>query len=336
VKTAPVLDVLLAIGSEQGGTINPAQLEQVKKVPALGGSLTFSGADQLERIYLIWKDAPKLGSIDRSGLAFSSPDNILFMESVQDWSSIASDEYVASLPPEIRTALEENQIDLKAVPAMFGADATFVANWPNGAMFPSALFSLGITDRGGVEGIVRRLIENYLPDTTVSSRAGATVFEFPKSGLSLIDPTVGISDKFLIGSLTSSGLDAALMRNPSQPTIEASPAFQNVSGEWKNDLQSFIFIDARTIFERVYNSLRPMVIFGAAMSPGISQTIDVEKLPETDVIAKHLGPIVMTQRVESNGVLIESRGPVTLYQSIILIGAGAGGAAAAQAFMQPR
>jgi len=336
VSTPPLLDLLLGAGEQVDAVVNPAQLEQVRKISAFGGSLSFYGLDQVERIFMLWKDIPPMPAIDRSGLAFTTAQDVVFAEGVQDWSTVASPEYIASLPVEVTTFLQQNGIDLTRLPAIFGNEGVLTANWPSGAMFPTAMTALAIKDRAEIEAITRRLVENFAPTATISERQGATVFDFPIPGFALVDPAVAVNDSHAVAALTSSALNAALSPASEQETLAASPVFQSVAAQWQKESQSFLFVDTRTIFERLYNTARPMIIFGAAMSPELAKSVDIQKLPETETISQHLGPIVMTQHVTTNGWLIESSGPITLYQTIAVGGVAAGVSAAANVFMQTR
>jgi hypothetical protein len=68
-----------------------------------------------------------------------------------------------------------------------------------------------------------------------------------------------------------------------------------------------------------------MLFMSAAFLPGINDTVDLNKLPPAEIIAKHLSPIAMSQRYDEDGYVAESIGPVTIYQAI----AGLGGLASA-------
>ncbi len=43
--------------------------------------------------------------------------------------------------------------------------------------------------------------------------------------------------------------------------------------------------------------------------PGMSDNVDVGKLPQPEIVAKHLSPIVSSQRYEADGYVTESVGP---------------------------
>jgi hypothetical protein len=82
------------------------------------------------------------------------------------------------------------------------------------------------------------------------------------------------------------------------------------------------------LFERAYTAVRPVILFGALVMPGMAETIDTTKLPQTDTIAKHLPPIILSQQCTAEGVLFESSGPVTVSQ--ILLGLAAAAASGAR------
>jgi hypothetical protein len=71
---------------------------------------------------------------------------------------------------------------------------------------------------------------------------------------------------------------------------------------------------------------------GAAFLPSMSDMVDVSKMPPADVIAKHLGPIVMSQSYRGDGYVAESFGPLPLYPTVV--GAVTTGIAASTLYRQ--
>ena len=66
------------------------------------------------------------------------------------------------------------------------------------------------------------------------------------------------------------------------------------------------------------------------MSPNVGKVVDVNKLPDTETISRHLNPILYTNRQVADGMLIESSGPITLSQAVMLIAGGVGASYAGQ------
>ena len=69
------------------------------------------------------------------------------------------------------------------------------------------------------------------------------------------------------------------------------------------------------LYARLDATVRPLVLMAAAFVPGVSEYVDVDKFPTSEVVTKHLSPIVSSQRYESDGYVSESIGPVTLNQA---------------------
>ncbi len=55
--------------------------------------------------------------------------------------------------------------------------------------------------------------------------------------------------------------------------------------------------------------------------------MDLSKLPDGDAISKHLSPIILSDKSDDQGILLESVGPVTFIQASVGFGAMAGVAA---------
>jgi hypothetical protein len=62
------------------------------------------------------------------------------------------------------------------------------------------------------------------------------------------------------------------------------------------------------------------------MMPDINRRMDVSKIPQASTISRHLPPITLSQRRTSDGTLVESSGPISMTQFLLI-----GGAVAASA-----
>ncbi len=332
VQPQSFVDLLTQVGDEAGAQVSEAQLAQLRKVQSITGSLLLDGANQRETVFVRYDDPPDPGTLDHSFMRLTSPETVVYFESLQDVSLLASEEYAATLPPEINTFLAQNNITLAELPDIVGQESALIIDWPSSAMIPGVIAMLKIKDRARVEKLVDAILPTVAPQTTASEINGARVIGFPELRIQLIDPALAIGDEAIFLSLATPTLEKALGATTGIEPLEKSPAFEPALAAWGEPGQSFAYIDVRTIFERLYNQMRPVIIFSAAMMPNIANTVDISKLPETEAISKHLGPIVFTQRRLDDGWMLESTGPITLYETFGIIGIGFGGAAAVQAF----
>jgi hypothetical protein len=65
--------------------------------------------------------------------------------------------------------------------------------------------------------------------------------------------------------------------------------------------------------------VRPILVFGAALVPTLSEYIDSNSLPETSEISRHLTPIILSRHRVPDGIIDESVGPVTAYQALAFV-----------------
>ncbi len=307
VRLQPVIDEIVRFGQGVGADTSSFESAQMRQIVAVGGTLLFDGLDQQETLFVL---APGLKTdypaIKHEGIAFTTPETSIYFEAIQDWSSISTPEYLASLPEEVRQFLETNEIDLAKVPSWFGSDSTLVVNWATNAMVPSVLAAIAIADRPEIESAVERVSQAAGLDLTRSDLDGATAFTFPAMQIQLIDPVLAVSDKYLLGALTNATVVAALSPTPEAKTLLDAPGFAKARTAFDTPAQGFGYIDAKVVFERLYNQLRPVAMFAAAMSPDLSEKVDVSKLPETEDIAQYLRPITYLQRQVDSGWLMES------------------------------
>jgi hypothetical protein len=234
----------------------------------------------------------------------------------------------AGLPALVQKILPDRQeaaAELAGlVGSAFGPEGAVIANWQEGQMTPAALFALEVRDPAIAEDSLKKFL-SFFPETMVTDQDGIKLYSIPSMSNPLVSPTLTLTPDFLIV-----GLDpAAVARAAGAPgaTIDSQPAFVPAVSAFQSSNEVFAFVDTKMLFERAYNALRPVIIFGAQVMPGMSGMIDTSKLPKTGTIAGHLPPIILSQQRMEDGVLIKSSGPLTVSQ--IAIGLAAGAAASA-------
>lgn len=319
-----VIDLLIETGKKQQATANAKQFDQMRRIKALGGTLLFDGADQKEASFILYPDGPKIAAIDRAPMALTSPDTMLFYDASMDWQTVTGDAYLSSLPPKALAFLAGAKIDPKQLPDIFGNDLGLIVNWPSNEGIPSALLSLEVKDRSRAESLVGSAFSTFAAPVAPSTLKGASVYAISGIKTPFLEPSLAVGDKILLISLTAPGLDRALSVKPGDPTLEGAAAFKSALSAYKESGQAFGYVDSKAIFERIYNLIRPIAIIAGTMSPNVGKVVDVNKLPDTETISRHLSPILYTNRQLSDGMLIESSGPITLSQAIVLIAGGAG------------
>jgi hypothetical protein len=310
-----LLNVLLETGNALGAEAIPEQLRELRATEAVAGSWKLDGKLQRDAIFLLRPGVQPAASLPHKTVRFTAPDTVLYVDFLAHFSG---------LPALVQKALpvrQEAAAELAGMVARgFGPEGAVVANWPSGQMTPSGIFALEIRDPA-IAGEALKKFLAFFPEAIVTDRDGINLYSIPSISNPLASPTLTLTQDFLIV-----GLDAEVVARAagaSGPTIESQPAFVPAFSAFQSANEAFAFVDAKMLFDHAYTTLRPVILFGAQVMPGMAEIIDTSKLPQTDTIAKHLSPVILSQRCVEGGVLIESSGPLTVSQLALGLAAGA-------------
>jgi hypothetical protein len=101
--------------------------------------------------------------------------------------------------------------------------------------------------------------------------------------------------------------------------LDSTAQFKAIAKLVDDPADLFVYLDAKSGFESLYDASRPMLVFGVAMIPALNQYIDAMTFPETGEVSKHLSPIVLSRHRVAHGVVDESVGPITAYEALALV-----------------
>jgi hypothetical protein len=188
--------------------------------------------------------------------------------------------------------------------------------------FLDGFFLLEVRDSDRFMEMVRKILEQEFPHRWSEGSIGdSKVFRFGVGKSALV---FGMSGNHFIAAQNAETYAEAQTRLSDQRVGIHPPDSYKPTG---TDLSSSVrfYLDSNALFERGYGSLRPVLVFGAALVPNLNTLFDPATLPEASEISKHLTPILMYRRDLPDGVVEDSVGPVTAYEaSAIGIGAVAG------------
>jgi hypothetical protein len=214
--------------------------------------------------------------------------------------------------------------------AAFELELGSLADWPADARWPSLIATIPVKDPARANKIANMLtlaIDEDAPWTKTEKEGVRYYFMATPASLFAITPTIALSDRMMVAGLDSVSVEAAMKRNRSGPDWRSATSGLSNSKAYNAAVRSvptptnfFGYVDTALLYARLDAALRPMLLMSAAFMPAISDYVDVGKLPEPNVVTKHLSPIVSSQRYDGDGYVAESIGPVTLNQAAIGIG----------------
>jgi|GEM_PF-963287 hypothetical protein len=312
-----MLDSLLAVSRSVAASQVPSQIEELKSAEAVGGMLKIDGRLQRDAIFVLRSSREdSLPKLTHPAMALTNRDTTVFFDFALNFTAIPS--LVEGLAEAYPRAAAHLGPLTEAAAQIYGPECALVANWPDGNMTPTPLLAVTVKDEARSNDFLAQTIGN-VPGTTRQDLKGNTVYSFPTGYTSL---SMAQSNGFLLLGMNPEALLQAGEIKTSGGTLRDAPDFKDAISAFQSANEAFCYIDTRTVFTRVYNSFVPVIRFAGAMMPDLKTRIDVSKLPKAETIAKHLPPIVLSQKRTTEGTLIESSGPVSMTQFLILSSAG--------------
>ena len=325
-ETGKVIDALLAVGKSMGAEPIPSQVEGLRATEAVGISLKLDGGLQRETMFALCPSVKAGGTLARKPLRFTSADTAFycnFLGRFDALSTLIEKAKNAAAATSGKAAPQNSELPAlaKLAAEAFGPESGIIASWPAGKMAPAPLLAVEVRDAAKAGEFLKKALA-FFPDAQITEEDGLKLYSFPSLSNPLATPALAQADGFLLLGLDAANVAGAAHAAGKAPTLESSPAFAGAVSAYNGAGELFAFVDTRMLFERAYTALRPVIIFGAAVMPGFTEWVDPAKLPQTDAVARHLPPIILSQRKVNDGILIESSGPITMGQAVFAITAG--------------
>ena len=105
--------------------------------------------------------------------------------------------------------------------------------------------------------------------------------------------------------------------------FSANPVFKSASASMPKSVNTFLYLDNKPFFEKVYNLAAPLAMLGASFLPN-QKAVDFTKLPKTSAISGHLSPSICYQYFDSDGLYRYSSGPIPPEAPFLVAGVTAG------------
>ena len=324
-----------------GQSVDPKQLAELQRMQAVAWGTKLEGAQVRDTIYLLAPGGAAEVALPRNALAFSAAETFLYygmalpakIEMPESAGLLGG--YLTMLAP-MEKALAEKGLKWADLSVAFGPELGVVADWGAEEPAPSALLAVDVRDAAKARAFVDVFTASApgTPGWGRSEKDGATLFQSPTgAGLLPVSPSLALTGKFLVLGFSPVSVGAALTRLKSgQAGIAQTPAYQGAVKTVGAPTSGFGYLDMKTLIERSYATLRPMLALSLATAGEGEAAFDAGKLPATETISRHFTPSVYSQRVTAEGTLVESSGTLTFNQ--VLLGAIGGGVAAAMPLIE--
>jgi hypothetical protein len=294
-----------------------AMLEQIRSICA---APRFDKGKIRNVLFVGMPKAQSDQKLTRSSLALGSADTVLYLATLLNPGRLAGIDQ-GGLPLgswlqkvfDVATGAGVSVDDWKAA---FDLELGSLADWPQSARWPSIITCLRVKDPIRANKIANALthaIDEDAPWTKTEKNGVLYFYMQSPAALFAITPTIALSNQLLIVGLDSASVESAISRSTkASGALADSSAYKSAVRTVPAPTDAFIYVDTALLYSRLDAGLRPMLLMSAAFMPAISDYVDVGKLPPPEIVAKHLTPLVSSQRYDGDGYVTESTGPVTL------------------------
>ena len=329
------LTALRAAIQPSGATNERPLLEQLRSI---SGAMRFESGKIHDLLFLGMPKLEKDAALTRSSLTLGTKETFFYLSMLLDVGqkidALNQAAGIAGTMQKFFQTFSDSGITADDWKAAFGLELESLADWPSNAPWPSLILTLPVIDMAGAGKIVEavtRADENAI--WTQTEKDSVRYFSMPSPAtLIAITPTIALSHRILIAGFNPVSVEEAVKRDGNGSSeLSNSQTYKTAAKLVPSPTNFFAYIDAPILYSRLDASLRPMLLMAAAFMPGMTDCVDLTRLPAPEVITKHLSPIVSSQRYSSDGYVAESVGPITLDQSAIGLAILSGiGAAARQ------
>jgi hypothetical protein len=330
---------LATLRAQSGRSLQPDQQTMLERIQSFSHAMVFDGGKIRD---IGFAAMPRLAEtkLERTTLPLASADTLLYgafivnMQQQFEWALEPAGAGSMAAPLQlISNALSSAGVTKEDWKTAFGGEISVMAAWPANAKLPNGVLTVAVRDSARARKIAGAIASSS--GWQKSSRNNAEYYSAPTSGvLVALNPTLAVSDRFLVLGLDAASVDRVVTQAPPGNGLSGSENFRAASKLVPEPQQMFAYIDLAALYSRLDATLRPILQMSAAFVPSLSERLDPNKLPPTNVITKHLSPVVASQSYIDGGYRSESAGTITMGQAGIAAGATYAGAMIVQQHQQ--
>jgi hypothetical protein len=304
--------------------VSPNERTMLQQVRGISGATSFENGKIHDLLFLEMPELEEHAKITRSSLTLGTKDTVFYLSMLlnvgQKFEALSQAAGVGGAMQKLFQTFSNSGITADDWKAAFGLELGSLADWPSSAHWPSLLLALPVIDATKAGEIVEAITRGEEDAIwTQTEKNGVRYFSMQSpASLIAVTPTIALSNRILIAGFNPVSVEEAIKRGGSASSeLSNSQTYKNAARSVPSPSNFFAYVDTALLYSRLDASLRPMFLLAAAFMPGITDYVNLGKLPAPEVITKHLSPIVSSQRYERDGYVAESVGPLTLDQSAI-------------------
>ena len=317
-------DKLASLRAQAGSPTTSSQQTLIEQVRSICGAIRFDGGKIRDIWFVGMPKQEQTANLARTAAALGTTDTFLYfamllnVERISVLNQSGSTALMAAWLQKVFDVASRNGLTAEDWKTAFDLELGSLADWPADKQWPSLVATLPVKDPVRANKIVNAMTSAIDEDAgwTKIDKNGVHYFvmQTPAS-LFAVAPTIALSNKLLVAGVDSASVETVMNRlQAGKGGLAQTESYKSAARALTEPTNFFMYVDMPLLYSRVDNSVRPMLLMTAAFMPGVSEYVDVSKLPAAEVVTKHLSPIVSSQRYDRDGYVSESVGPITLTQ----------------------
>lgn len=311
-----------------GSTIVPGGQTIIEQIRSVCGAMRFEDGKIRDSIFVGIPKVENVPPINRSSLALGSGDTFFYLATLLNigdkLDTLSQAPGLSDRLQKLFQTFRDNGIKANDWKAAFGAELSLLANWAENKRWPSVILSLPVLDGARAQKIVDIAMRADEDSAWLRTEKNGVRYFSMQSPATLISvaPAIALSDRMLMAGLDSGSVEEAVKLSQSSTSGLASlQTYKSGARAVPPPTNFFAYIDTALLYNRLDATLRPILLMAAAFAPHVNDSVDLAKIPEAQVITRHLSPIVDSQRYDRDGYVAESVGPITFNGAMIGLGA---------------
>ena len=301
-----------------GSTIVPGGQTIIEQIRSVCGTMRFEDGKIRDSIFVGIPRVENVPPINRSSLALGSGDTFFYLATLLNigdkLDTLSQAPGLSDRLQKLFQTFRDNGIKAGDWKAAFGAELSLLADWAENKRWPSVVLSLPVLDGARAQKIVDVAMRADEDSSWLRTEKNGVRYFSMQSPATLISvaPAIALSDRMLMAGLDFGSVEEAVKRSQSSTSGLASlQTYKSGARAVPPPTNFFAYIDTALLYNRLDATLRPILLMAAAFAPHVNDSVDLAKIPEAQVITRHLSPIVDSQRYDRDGYVAESVGPIT-------------------------
>ena len=319
------------------GTLSGENLDKVRQIRSAAAATRFENGKIRDVFFVAMPKGGDAVELTRASLSIATKESFLYVASFLDLANQLSG---TSAPPATVPGALQRVMDSLAASGItsaewnnaFSSEFGVIGDWPENSRLPALFATLPVKDAATANRIVTALTSAAGEEArwTTSAADGVQYYSLPPTNPMVpVSPTIGVTNNLLIAGIDQNSVQAATTRiTGGNSELADSRTFTEAAALVPEAKQSFTYVDTALLYTRLDAAVRPMLVMAAAFVPAIAQAVDLSRLPPSEVVTRHLSPVVISQSYQDDGYVTESIGPVSIFHAGVGIARATGAGAA--------